>query len=91
MSLALFAIAVAIVFHALILGKDFRMALDRTALDAGLQAVADGLQALADSIANPPADLGEAQAALDETGAKLKGFASKLTEMKSAEDTEDAG
>lgn len=88
--IGLFAIAVAIILHALILGKDLRMALDRTSLDAGLQAVADGLQALADSIANPPANLGEAQAALDETGAKLQAFAGQLTDMKTSEDTEDA-
>lgn len=91
MALALFAIAFAIILHALILRKDLKMALDRTALDNGLQAVADGLQALADSIANPPTDLGEAQAALDDTGAKLQAFASQLTDMKSAEDIEDAG
>jgi len=87
--LGLFAIAIAILVHALVLGRDLRMALDRTALDNGLQAVADGLTALAESISNPPANLNEAQAALDETGARLQTFASQLTDMKSAEDTED--
>lgn len=91
MALALFAIAFAILTHALILGRDFKMALDRTALDNGLQAVADGLAALAESIANPPANLSEAQAALDDTGSKLQAFAAQLSDMKSSEDTEDAG
>ena len=82
-------IALAIIFHATLRG--YNMALDRTSLDAGLQAVADGLQSLADAIANPPADLSAAQTALNETGAKLQEFASQLASMKSAEEAEDLG
>lgn len=88
-TLGLLILSFAIVFSALF--KGYNMALDRTSLDAGLQAVADGLTAVAEAIANPPASLSEAQAALDDTGAKLQAFASQLTDMKSAEDTEDAG
>jgi hypothetical protein len=89
--LGLLAIAFAIIMHAKILGKELNMALNRDALDRGLQAVADGLSALAAAIANPPANLAEAQAALDDTGTKLEAFAAQLGELKTAEDAEDAG
>lgn len=82
-------VAFALILQANILGRYLLMALDRTQLDAGLQAVADGLTALAASIANPPANLAEAQTALNDTGAKLTAFASQLGELKTAEDAED--
>lgn len=91
MELGLATVALSILVSALIIGKDIRMALDRSGLDAALQSVADGLQEVAAAIANPPADSGEAQAVLDEAAGKLNAFASQLGDMKSAEDVEDAG
>lgn len=86
-----FAIAFAILTAALILGRDIKMALDTSAFNDALQAVADGLNAVAESIANPPAGEAAAQAVLNDAAAKLQGFASQLTDMKAAEDAEDAG
>lgn len=84
-------IALAILVGSLIIGRNILMALDRSGLDAALQAVADGLTEVAAAIANPPADSGEAQAVLDEAAAKLNAFAGQLGEMKSAEEAEDSG
>lgn len=89
MTFGLFLVALAIILHAHMIRKVLLMALDRTQLDAGLQAVADGLTALAAAIANPAGSLTEAQAALDDTGAKLQDFALALTDLKAAEDAED--
>lgn len=89
MALGLFLVALAIILHAHMLRKVLLMALDRTSLDAGLQAIADALLALADAIARPAADLGEAQAALDDTGARLQEIAGQVNDLKAAEDAED--